>query len=249
MIVRPAMAQVDAIDPVDDWLQANGCAPPLICGLMGHPMFRAAACAAPRAYPKDLVGMNRDDSWAFICRAFANGLPAFENAIMRLASGELAELRIGASEVSHTYNPGNNQRQIIGIAALTKTCDLMTLAHEMGHVLHGHLSQTNAAPIAREFCAFHAETCVLDYAILTRASLTAALMETWEADNWWHLVANRNTLAEAMYVGAGLPDYRWNYPHARLLNCLPQNSAVVHGIFVGQESIVDVLQTVAEDMS
>lgn len=137
--------------------------------------------------------------------------------IQSLADTKINFIPNGKSVPPSASWDSTNGRASISINWNAQPNDVMCLAHEVGHVIHYVLSDTDGMPpIARETCAFLSELIVLDHLSRTNVSAFHALQRVWEEENQSYLGRDVDNLKQALKDPTRAYEYRLNYPVARL---------------------------------
>lgn len=168
-----------------------------------------------------LTDIDAGQVWHWSADAMAAALPAQRDAIF--AARDMADVNTSPDIQRHptafTLHDAGQGRPYVSVPYTGSARDVLTLAHEFGHVIQ--ILNTDAhltPPVLREVCAFLAEGWLLEYLATFDTLLSDKVRAPWARSVAVDFGARRAALLDAFHQGPQTPyDYAWNYPLARRL--------------------------------
>lgn len=170
--------------------------------------------------PTASTDLNAAEVWQLCTDAMVAAQPSNEAEIRVSAAN--AELNtspdITKFPTAYTLHDNGKGRPYVSIPYKGSARDILTLAHEFGHVIQ--ISNTNAPftpPVLREVSAFMSEGWLIDFLGGFDAKLRDQILAPWKRSISADFGIRRAVFLTACKTPQAPYDYAWNYPLARRL--------------------------------
>jgi hypothetical protein len=168
----------------------------------------------------ETLALDSAQVWRWCADAMAATLPEHRDVIY--AALKKADINTSPDIVKfpHAFTLHNtgNGRPYVSVPYTGSARDILTLAHEFGHVLQIlNTKAPDTPPVLREVCAFLAEVRLLEHLASFNTELRDKIQNPWARSVAVDFGARRTALLAACAAPQTPYDYAWNYPLARRL--------------------------------
>lgn len=200
---------------MDDWCNVHRITPSQCLGWLS--VFESPESSD---VPTGQTNLSAAEVWQLCTDAVATALPSNEDAIRVSAAN--AELNtspdIKKFPAAYTLHDNGKGQPYVSMPYKGSTRDILTLAHEFGHVIQ--ISNTNSPftpPALREVCAFMSEGWLIDFLGEFDAGLRDRVLGPWKRSVAADFGIRRDAFLAACNSPQAPYDYAWNYTLARRL--------------------------------